>query len=190
MIELEETCRGFAFGIFKDNKGVECSIQDSSLATEEAIWFGVRNANPRKLINNVFQTVNYLIDQDEISSFDLYRDVLFNTRMHLTTKHVKTLIRNFEKFLTTKTCRTREFNDRYGVKCSIRSTQDCLELGCDDPDPRICKAGWRSVSFPENTVFTTHMFLGVDEIVEILPLLRRFIETGYVASTDDSTIPE
>lgn len=32
--------RGFLKGKFKDRYGVECSIQKSSLATEDCIWLG------------------------------------------------------------------------------------------------------------------------------------------------------
>jgi len=187
-MELEKTDRGFAFGEFTDAKGVGCSIQDSSLATEAAIWFGVRDADPKRLVGDVFEKVPF---PENIQPKDIFggiidvggsfgKDVLFNTRMHLVTKHVKTLIRNFEKFLTTRKCRTREFEDRYGAKCSIRVTKDCLELGCDDADPKICDRGWRPVPYPEGTIFTTHMFLGVDEIVQLLPILKRFVESGYI----------
>lgn len=41
MIEFKKTQRGFLFGEFKDRYGAECSIQESSLATEAAIWLGV-----------------------------------------------------------------------------------------------------------------------------------------------------
>lgn len=47
MIYKDKTNRGFAIGTFKDHYGTECSIQKSSLATEEAIWFGVTDANPQ-----------------------------------------------------------------------------------------------------------------------------------------------
>jgi hypothetical protein len=36
-----ETERGFALGTFQDRYGAACSIQKSSLATEDAIWLGV-----------------------------------------------------------------------------------------------------------------------------------------------------
>ena len=40
-INLEKTDRGFLFGKFEDRYGQKCSIQESSLATESAIWLGV-----------------------------------------------------------------------------------------------------------------------------------------------------
>lgn len=39
-IKIEKTERGFYQGNFVDRYGKECSIQESSLATESAIWFG------------------------------------------------------------------------------------------------------------------------------------------------------
>lgn len=38
---LSRTDRGFAVATFYDRYDVECSIQKSSLATEDAIWLGV-----------------------------------------------------------------------------------------------------------------------------------------------------
>lgn len=40
MIHWKETARGFNRGEFKDRYGENCSIQASSLATEECIWLG------------------------------------------------------------------------------------------------------------------------------------------------------
>jgi hypothetical protein len=40
VIEWQTTERGFGRGDFKDLYDVDCSIQESSLATEEAIWLG------------------------------------------------------------------------------------------------------------------------------------------------------
>ena len=38
--KLKKTERGFSLVEFTDRYGVECSLQDSSLATEAAIWLG------------------------------------------------------------------------------------------------------------------------------------------------------
>lgn len=40
-IKMRRTERGFAIGPFQDSRGSHCSIQKSSLATEDAIWLGV-----------------------------------------------------------------------------------------------------------------------------------------------------
>lgn len=41
MITFGKTQRGFVRGIFQDRYGCECSIQESSLATEPCLWLGV-----------------------------------------------------------------------------------------------------------------------------------------------------
>jgi hypothetical protein len=40
-VKFRTTERGFAIAEFTDLYGAECSLQKSSLATEDAIWFGV-----------------------------------------------------------------------------------------------------------------------------------------------------
>lgn len=42
MIHLKPTSRGFQRGLFVDRYGAECSIQESSLATESCVWLGCR----------------------------------------------------------------------------------------------------------------------------------------------------
>lgn len=41
-LEIKRTGRGFARADFMDRYGSECSIQDSSLANEAAVWLGVQ----------------------------------------------------------------------------------------------------------------------------------------------------
>lgn len=45
-LKLEPTQRGFARADFEDLYGSHCSIQESSLATEAAIWLGVHEGSP------------------------------------------------------------------------------------------------------------------------------------------------
>lgn len=180
-VAISRTERGFGIGKFTDSKGVDCSIQDSSLATEAAIWFGVKEANPQRLEGDVMVAVKPPVEPIPIEGWPgLTHDILYNTRMHLTIRHVKTLIRNFEKFLETKKVRKRTFKDRYRNVCSIRLTNNCVELGCDDANPQICDHGWRPVVFPEGTIFTTHMFLGSFEVESLLPSMRHFVEKGFL----------
>lgn len=40
-IEFDVTARGFAVGRFVDLYGAACSVQSSSLATDEAVWCGM-----------------------------------------------------------------------------------------------------------------------------------------------------
>lgn len=45
-IELTPTSRGFMRGEFTDQCGLGCSIQESSLATDDCIWLGLDEAPP------------------------------------------------------------------------------------------------------------------------------------------------
>lgn len=45
-LEVKPTGRGFLRGEFQDLYGSRCSIQESSLAEEHAIWLGVHEASP------------------------------------------------------------------------------------------------------------------------------------------------
>lgn len=44
---MRQTERGFDILEFKDRYGKECSLQKSSLATEDCIWLGVNSARGR-----------------------------------------------------------------------------------------------------------------------------------------------
>lgn len=191
-MQIEKTNRGFGIGEFKDAKNVECSIQESSLATEAAIWFGTQNADPKKETENGWEKVpipSNIVPRDifgnKIPVSDFGKSILFNTRMHLTQKHTKQLIKDFKNYLLVNKIRKRQFVDRYGSKCSIRTTDNLIELGCDDADPKVCIQGWQPVIFPEGTVFTTHMFLGKEEILILLPMLERFQATGYLRTFEN-----
>ena len=75
-MKTKRTERGFAFKEFSDLYGSECSIQKSSLATNDAIWFGV----------------------DKHFTLDTTKN---NVRMHLDKKLVKKLIPILQNFVKT-----------------------------------------------------------------------------------------
>jgi len=79
--DIKKTERGFGIVEFEDNNGNVCNIQDSSLATVSAIWLGLKNADPKFLAKGKGWT-----------PYPIHKDVLFNTRMHLTQKQVKELL--------------------------------------------------------------------------------------------------
>lgn len=88
-IKKTTTNRGFVLYMFKDRYNVECSLQESSLATEEAIWFGCDNANPRLFIPNAgWQKIELPKE-----------NVVCDTRMHLTREQVKELLPLLQKFV-------------------------------------------------------------------------------------------
>lgn len=89
-IKKIKTQRGFAGIEFNDRYEAKCSIQKSSLATEDAIWFGVDDADPK-----------ILIPGSGWQPFEIPKEVLLTTRMHLTQKQVKKLLPILQKFVET-----------------------------------------------------------------------------------------
>jgi hypothetical protein len=54
-MEKSITSRGFTLITFTDLYGAECSLQKSSLATEDAVWLGVNDANPQIMASKTLQ---------------------------------------------------------------------------------------------------------------------------------------
>lgn len=98
-IKFEDTNRGFARGEFIDLYGCECSIQDSSLATDDAIWFGINDAQPQQLIPDKGWT-----------PVEFPKDTIFNTRMHLNKEQVSALIEVLQRFVDTGSIREVDEN--------------------------------------------------------------------------------
>jgi len=93
-LEKGKSDRGFGFYQFKDKYGQKCSLQDSSLATEPAIWFGVD-------INMKGEKVQY--------------------RMHLTQEQVKELLPILTHFAETGKY-VRDFEDN--IDTEIKNIKD------------------------------------------------------------------
>jgi len=89
-LKRTKTDRGWARIEFKDRYNCECSIQKSSLATEDAIWFGIDDANPQILVpGKGWQPV------------ELPPGTLCATRMHLTQAQVRSLLPILQHFAET-----------------------------------------------------------------------------------------
>lgn len=87
-----KTNRGFGRIDFVDRYGNSCSLQESSLASDSAIWFGVDDAKPQ-----------ILIEGKGWIPYEIPDEVLLHTRMHLTQKQVKELLPHLQKFVETGT---------------------------------------------------------------------------------------
>lgn len=100
-MKLEHNQRGFPLIRFKDNYDHQCSIQVSSLATEQAIWIGIDDANPQVMA----RVARYFgIETDQTTGwvpFPLPSDVLLATRMHLTRDEVAELLPILKRFVET-----------------------------------------------------------------------------------------
>lgn len=92
---IELTRRGFARGEFIDLYGSECSIQESSLATEAALWLGINSANPQIMASQTSQGGNGWVP------YSIPEEVLLTTRMHLTQDMAATLIPLLQHFVDT-----------------------------------------------------------------------------------------
>lgn len=82
-IKRGKTVRGFDLIVFEDRYKQKCSIQESSLAEESAIWFGVDDTGP--LVKGPGGEFN-----EEVGM-----------RMHLTVSQVEKLLPILEQFAKT-----------------------------------------------------------------------------------------
>lgn len=89
-MQVDQTFRGFDRIEFKDFYDTECSLQKSSLATEDAIWLGVNDAKPKVLIPGK-GWIDMSVPDDAFTS----------TRMHLTREQVRELLPHLINFVET-----------------------------------------------------------------------------------------
>lgn len=90
-IELKPASdRGFLRGEFRDRNGRDCSIQESSLATEACIWLGI---NEPKLM--------YLVLNEGWKEVPLPPGHDIHGRMHLNQEQVAALLPLLQKFVKT-----------------------------------------------------------------------------------------
>lgn len=92
-IKIKKTERGFAIGEFTDDHDVPCTIQKSSLATEDAIWLGCAELGVK-----VFDAGKGWVDYEFPDPSTKY---IGNNRMHLTRKQVRDLLPLLNKFVET-----------------------------------------------------------------------------------------
>lgn len=86
------TARGFELLNFCDRYEKSCDIQRSSLATEDAIWLGTSNPEPKIMASKTPEGGTGWVD------YPLSNDVLINHRMHLTRKQSISLAFKLLKF--------------------------------------------------------------------------------------------
>lgn len=92
---LTKTERGFSIANFIDRYGEKCSLQKSSLATEDCIWFGLDDATPQIMASKIID------GGTGWAKYPLPDDVHIGTRMHLTQDMVKMLLPYLQKFAET-----------------------------------------------------------------------------------------
>ncbi len=95
------TPRGFALIQFEDRYGHACSLQESSLATERAIWLGIDDPDPKVM---AIHAVGVGVETTETTGwvpYPLPSAVSLNTRMHLTREQVASLLPALQHFVDT-----------------------------------------------------------------------------------------
>lgn len=90
------TGRGFAKLTFTDHYGTACSIQKSSLADEDAIWFGAETLEVKR-----FQGDYTGWHDVDLSALFPGQQIIGNERMHLTQDQVKALLPVLIRFAET-----------------------------------------------------------------------------------------
>lgn len=100
-MKKSETSRGFAIGEFVDLYGVKCSIQKSSLATDDAIWLGVDDPDPKVLASQAKSLGLLTTETTGWTPYPIPNEVLITTRMHLNRKQVEELLPILQKFVDT-----------------------------------------------------------------------------------------
>lgn len=92
MLTHSKTERGFSLIEFKDRYGSACSIQKSSLATEDAIWFGCDDANPQVMASEASSLGVETTATTGWVPYPISDKVLLTTSMHLTREQVCELL--------------------------------------------------------------------------------------------------
>jgi len=95
-MEIKHTERGFAYLEFTDAYGTACSIQKSSLATDDAIWIGGKEIGLKK-----FTPYKGWEDVDTRGDPPYGVSYIANNRMHLTRDDVEALLPILQKFVDT-----------------------------------------------------------------------------------------
>ncbi|WP_321354582.1 hypothetical protein [Pseudomonas extremaustralis] len=100
-ITSSQTCRGFSLIEFEDLYGSKCSIQASSLASEDAIWFGPDDAEPKILASQAAAHGVATTEDCGWVEYPIPEAVSLTTRMHLTRDQVEALLPILQRFVET-----------------------------------------------------------------------------------------
>lgn len=91
-MEIKETERGFSYSEFSDSYGAKCSIQKSSSAMDDYIWFGIDKPEI-----TIFENEN----MGKYIKTAMPKTFMVNARMHLNREQVKELLPILEHFVNT-----------------------------------------------------------------------------------------
>ena len=94
-IDMSVTQRGFSIGEFRDRYEKECSIQKSSLAGDDCIWFGIDDPTPEIMASDTPEGGTGWVP------YSIPKEVSLSTRMHLTRDMVRELLPVLRHFVNT-----------------------------------------------------------------------------------------
>lgn len=101
MLTHGKTALGFSLLEFSDLYNTACNIQDSSLATENAIWLGVAQADPIILASDAVKLGLIEANPNAVGwlPYELPKQVQIHTRMHLNQEQARQLITVLQRFV-------------------------------------------------------------------------------------------
>lgn len=100
-IRKTKTNRGFDLLEFKDLYHAPCTIQKSSLATDDAIWFGIIDVQPQVMAINAAKVGVNTTESTGWVPYPIPEEVLLSSRMHLNRSQVKELLPILKHFVQT-----------------------------------------------------------------------------------------
>ena len=98
-IKKTTTQRGFPGLEFQDRYDKKCCIQKSSLAFEDAIWFGINEPEPMVLAAHAARVGVHTKETTGWVPYPIPNEVLIHTRMHLTRDQVQKLLPILQHFV-------------------------------------------------------------------------------------------
>ncbi|NHR07429.1 hypothetical protein HA052_19750 [Chromobacterium haemolyticum] len=96
-----KTQHGFASIAFRDRNDAPCRLQKSSLVTEDALWLGVDDAEPKIMACNAAAHGVETTETTGWVPYPLPDAVLLTTGMHLTREQVAQLLPILQHFVDT-----------------------------------------------------------------------------------------
>ena len=96
-----KTNRGFEYKERQDRYGQSYSIQKSSLAFEDCIWFGLNGANPKITASQAHKFGVIAKETTGWVDYPIPEEVFISTRMHLTREQVAEIIPILQHFVDT-----------------------------------------------------------------------------------------
>ena len=100
-MNITKTARGFDRIEFTELGGAKCSLQKSSAAENDYIWFGANDIGVKGFVPYGQPSAWQDITEKDIKEKFGVQDIVSNSRMHLSREQVKELLPYLQKFVKT-----------------------------------------------------------------------------------------